>query len=117
MKGILHVSLLVERIQLTLAFKPQAADEYRQLQREGEELNNQMEEDTDQEILALKTHYERQLRQQTDENIKLRGDTGILRKKVISHMSSVCTVHVYIYMYYIIIHCIWYLSVYVACIM
>ena len=79
------------KLHVHVYVNPQAADEYRQLQREGEELNNQMEEDTDQEILALKTHYERQLRQQTDENIKLRGDTGILRKKVISHMSSVCT--------------------------
>ena len=42
-----------------------------------------MEEDTDQEILALKNRYERQLRQQTDENLKLRGDTGILKKKVL----------------------------------
>ena len=41
-----------------------------------------MEEDTDQEILALKNRYERQLREQHDENLKLRGDTGILRKKV-----------------------------------
>lgn len=48
-----------------------------------------MEEDTDEEILALKNRYERQLRQQTDENLKLRGDTGILRKKVYSS-STVC---------------------------
>lgn len=41
-----------------------------------------MEDDTDQEILALKNNYERQLREQTDENLKLRGDTGILKKKV-----------------------------------
>ena len=45
-------------------------------------MQNQMEEDTDEEILSLKNRYERQLRQQTDENLKLRGDTGILRKKV-----------------------------------
>lgn len=50
--------------------------------REGEEIQRQMEEDTDQEILALKNHYERQLHEQSDENLKLRGDTGILRKKV-----------------------------------
>ena len=50
-------------------------------------MQNQMEEDTDEEILSLKNRYERQLRQQTDENLKLRGDTGILRKKV-WHMYS-----------------------------
>lgn len=60
----------------------QAGDEYHQLQKESEELQNQMEEDTDEEILSLKNRYERQLRQQMDENLKLRGDTGILRKKV-----------------------------------
>ena len=49
--------------------------------------SNKMEEDTDEEILSLKNRYERQLRQQTDENLKLRGDTGILRKKV-WHMYS-----------------------------
>lgn len=63
-------------------YHKQASDEYHQLQKESEELQNQMEEDTDEEILALKNRYERQLRQQTDENLKLRGDTGILRKKV-----------------------------------
>ena len=62
----------------------QAGDDLRQQQREGEELQRQMEEDTDQEILALKNRYERQLREQHDENLKLRGDTGILRKKVMN---------------------------------
>ena len=41
-----------------------------------------MEDDTDQEILALKNNYERLLRDLTDENLKLKGDTGILKKKV-----------------------------------
>ncbi|XP_019854181.1 PREDICTED: cilia- and flagella-associated protein 57 [Amphimedon queenslandica] len=58
------------------------ADDLRKQQREAEEIQRQMEEDTDQEILALKNHYERQLHEQCDENLKLRGDTGILKKKV-----------------------------------
>ena len=62
-------------------------------------MQNQMEEDTDEEILSLKNRYERQLRQQTDENLKLRGDTGILRKKVQCtcihvHVVKIHTVHV-----------------------
>ena len=56
-----------------------------------------MEEDTDEEILSLKNRYERQLRQQTDENLKLRGDTGILRKKVIMQHKSMYSVHVTIF--------------------
>ena len=51
-------------------------------QRDFDELQDQMEADTDQEILALKNRYERQIRLQADENLKLRGDTGILKKKV-----------------------------------
>ena len=59
-----------------------AEEKLKQQQQEAEELQDQMEADTDQEILALKNRYERQLHQQIDENLKLRGDTGILRKKV-----------------------------------
>ena len=51
-------------------------------QRDFDELQDQMEADTDQEILSLKNRYERQIRLQADENLKLRGDTGILKKKV-----------------------------------
>ena len=61
-----------------------AEEKLKQQQQEAEELQDQMEADTDQEILALKNRYERQLHLQIDENLKLRGDTGILRKKVTS---------------------------------
>ena len=55
-----------------------------------------MEEDTDQEILALKNHYERQLHEQCDENLKLRGDTGILKKKVFKNNNKYIHVHILI---------------------
>ena len=45
-------------------------------------LLRQTEEDADEEILALKSRYERQLRQQVDDNLKLKGEAGILKKKV-----------------------------------
>lgn len=60
----------------------QAADEKRQQTREGEELQRQTEEDADREILDLKNNYERQLRQSMEKNTKLRGEVGILGKKV-----------------------------------
>ena len=77
-----------------------AEEKLKQQQQEAEELQDQMESDTDQEILALKNRYERQLHLQIDENLKLRGDTGILRKKVtfcfpindipMTHLNTVC---------------------------
>lgn len=60
----------------------QASDEQRQQLRESEELQRQTEEDADREILDLKNRYERQLRQRWEENTKLRGEVGILSKKV-----------------------------------
>ncbi len=60
----------------------QASDELRQQLKESEELQRQTEEDADREILDLKNHYERQLRQKFEENTKLRGEVGILSKKV-----------------------------------
>ena len=62
----------------------QASDEQRQQLRESEELQRQTEEDADREILDLKNRYERQLRQRWEENTKLRGEVGILSKKVSS---------------------------------
>ena len=41
----------------------------------------QTEEDADKEILELKTRYEKQLRGEKDANVRLRGESGILKKK------------------------------------
>ena len=60
----------------------QAAHDQQQQLREAEELQRQTEEDVDREILDLKNRYERQLRQRWEENTKLRGEVGILTKKV-----------------------------------
>eukprot|EP00731_Ephydatia_muelleri_P018745 Em0011g785a len=62
----------------------QTNDEHRQKVMEYDELQKQMEEDGDQEVLDLKNKYERQLRQKWEENTKLRGEAGILNKKVSS---------------------------------
>ena len=66
----------------------QAAHEQEQQLKEGEELQKQTEEDVDREILDLKNRYERQLRQRWEENTKLRGEVGILTKKVIYYISE-----------------------------
>lgn len=50
--------------------------------REHEETKRQIEEDADREILDIKNKYERRLREEKEQNLRLKGETGIMRKKV-----------------------------------
>lgn len=59
----------------------QAHDEARQQSREYDETKRQIEEDGDREILDMKNKYERRLREEKEANTKLKGETGIMRKK------------------------------------
>lgn len=56
-------------------------DESRRAQKEHQEERRQIEEDVDREVLAIKDKYERKLKQEFDTNLRLKGETGILRKK------------------------------------
>lgn len=47
-----------------------------------EEMLKQTEEDADKEILELKTKYEKILRNEREANVRLRGESGIVRKKL-----------------------------------
>ena len=60
----------------------QSQDESRQQLREYEETKKQIEEDADREILDIKNKYERRLREEKEANLRLKGETGIMRKKV-----------------------------------
>lgn len=60
----------------------QSQDESRQQVREHEETKRQIEEDADREILDIKNKYERRLREEKEQNLRLKGETGIMRKKV-----------------------------------
>ncbi|XP_071118876.1 cilia- and flagella-associated protein 57-like [Haliotis cracherodii] len=62
----------------------QANDESRQLSREYEETKRQIEEDADREILDMKNKYERKLRDEKEANMKLKGESGIMKKKFTS---------------------------------
>ena len=62
----------------------QSHDEARQQHREYEETKRQIEEDSDREILDIKNKYERRLRDEKETNQKLKGETGIMRKKFTS---------------------------------
>ena len=57
-------------------------DQQVEKQRENDKTQRQIEEDTDREILELKNRYERQLRQEREDNMKLKGDADIMKKKV-----------------------------------
>lgn len=51
--------------------------------KEHEYIKSSIENDADREIVELKMNYETQLKDERDDNIKLKGETGILRKKMI----------------------------------
>ena len=77
----------------------QVQEEQRLQQKEADEMRRQIEEDGDQEILDLRNRYERKLREEKEENIRLRGDYGIMKKKVRTytyvHMHMCTYVHVH----------------------
>ncbi|CAO2588725.1 Cilia- and flagella-associated protein 57 [Lemmus lemmus] len=59
----------------------EAQEDVRQQLREFEETKKQIEEDEDREIQDIKTKYERKLRDEKESNLRLKGETGIMRKK------------------------------------
>ena len=61
-------------------------------QREFEETRRQIEEDADREILAIKNKYESRLREEVDTNMRLKGESGIMRKKVRSTLKCLLAV-------------------------
>ena len=67
----------------------QAHDEARQQNREYEETKRQIEEDADREILDMKNKYERKLKEEKEANTKLKGETGIMRKKFLSLQTEI----------------------------
>jgi hypothetical protein len=42
---------------------------------------HQIEYDTDCEVAELKTGYEKQLHEEREMNLRLRGETGVMKKK------------------------------------
>jgi len=58
-----------------------ANDANRELEEKFLETQRQIEVDVDQEVLALKNKYERELKEEREKSMRLSGDNGILRKK------------------------------------
>ena len=48
---------------------------------EHELIKQQIEDDADREIVELKTNYEKLLHEEQEINLKLRGETGVMKKK------------------------------------
>ncbi|XP_069498550.1 cilia- and flagella-associated protein 57 [Ambystoma mexicanum] len=59
----------------------QAQEDSRHQLREYEETKKQIEEDGDREIQDVKIKYERRLRDEREANLRLKGESGIMRKK------------------------------------
>jgi hypothetical protein len=51
--------------------------------RESEATTQQIEDDSDREIMQLKTGYEKLLHEERETNLRLRGETGVMKKKFI----------------------------------
>ncbi|KAM6217017.1 cilia- and flagella-associated protein 57 [Rhynchocyon petersi] len=69
------------KLQEKTTLLEEAQEDVRQQLREFEETKKQIEEDEDQEIQDIKTKYEKKLRDEKESNLRLKGETGIMRKK------------------------------------
>ncbi|KAH9637657.1 hypothetical protein HF086_009325 [Spodoptera exigua] len=52
--------------------------------KEHETIKTSIEEDADREIIEIRTAYEVQLKEEKDANVRLKGETGLMKKKLIS---------------------------------
>ncbi|XP_066865808.1 cilia- and flagella-associated protein 57 isoform X1 [Kogia breviceps] len=69
------------KLQEKTTLLEEVQEDVRQQLREFEETKKQIEEDEDREIQGIKTKYEKKLRDEKESNLRLRGETGIMRKK------------------------------------
>lgn len=52
--------------------------------REHETIKTSIEDDADREIVEIKASYEMQLKEEKDANVRLKGETGLMKKKLIT---------------------------------
>ncbi|XP_010005021.1 PREDICTED: WD repeat-containing protein 65 [Chaetura pelagica] len=60
----------------------EAQEEIRQQLQAHEEIKKQIEEDEDQEILEIKIKYERRLLEERESNVQLKGEIGVMNKRL-----------------------------------
>nr|CAD7403161.1 unnamed protein product [Timema cristinae] len=64
-------------------------EEARQQVKEHEEIKQQLEDDADREIIELRTAFEKELKEERENMTKLRGETGVMRKKYVSSQKEI----------------------------
>uniref|UniRef100_A0A8B9NKF6 Cilia and flagella associated protein 57 n=1 Tax=Accipiter nisus TaxID=211598 RepID=A0A8B9NKF6_9AVES len=60
----------------------EAEEDMKQQLKAHEEIKKQIEEDDDQEILEIKIKYERQLLEERESNLQLKGEIGVMNKRL-----------------------------------
>ncbi|XP_037094875.1 cilia- and flagella-associated protein 57-like [Pollicipes pollicipes] len=73
-----------ERIREKVALLEEAREEADQQKKTYEEMQVQIEEDGDREIVDIKTKYEYKLKAERNANVRLRGETGVMKKRFVS---------------------------------
>ncbi|GBP75293.1 Cilia- and flagella-associated protein 57 [Eumeta japonica] len=58
-------------------------EQFNLAKREHETIKRCLEEDADREIIEIRTSYETQLKEEKDANVRLKGETGLMKKKLI----------------------------------
>ncbi|XP_063616617.1 cilia- and flagella-associated protein 57 isoform X2 [Cydia splendana] len=71
---------LEEKEMLLLELQEQADLE----KREHETIKSSIEDDADREIIEIRTSYETQLKEEKDANVRLKGETSLMKKKMIA---------------------------------
>lgn len=64
-------------------------EQQRQMIREHEAIKQQIEDDADREIFELKSAHEKELKEEQDANFKLRGETGMIKKKLATSLKEI----------------------------
>nr|CAD7403159.1 unnamed protein product [Timema cristinae] len=79
-----HTQLRDKNVQLE-----ELHEEARQQVKEHEEIKQQLEDDADREIIELRTAFEKELKEERENMTKLRGETGVMRKKYVSSQKEI----------------------------
>lgn len=65
-------------------FSLQLQEQFDLEKREHETIKSSIEDDADREIVEIKAAYEMQLKEEKDANVRLKGETGLMKKKLIT---------------------------------
>ena len=72
-----------DRLTEKVALLDEAREEALQQKKTYEEMQVQIEEDADREIVDIKTKYEYKLKAERNSNVRLRGETGVMKKRFV----------------------------------